>query len=67
MLIQQAIHIFESIPLYHSTRHSNSQILVKKMIEHMFYILPQKLLNKLSPNSIDIHCKPSYDICHFAF
>ncbi len=37
MSIQQTIHICVSIPLYHSTRSSNLQILVKKIIEHLFY------------------------------
>jgi hypothetical protein len=56
MSIQQVVHICLSIPLYHSTRafqfintyEENNKILV---------LLPQKILNKCSPNSTDIHCK----------
>jgi hypothetical protein len=41
--------------------HSNLQILVKKN-DRAFVLLPQKILNKLSLNSIDIHCKSLIEI-----
>ncbi len=46
----------EKIKLYHSTR-SFQFINTCEENTTTFVLLSQKLLNKLSPNSIDIHCK----------
>jgi hypothetical protein len=54
MLIQRAVHICLSIPLYHSTR-SFQFINTCQENDRAFVLLPQKILNKLSLTNI--HCK----------
>jgi hypothetical protein len=56
MSIQQAIHLFLSISLYHSTR-SFQFIYTCEKNDRAFVLLPQKILNKSSPNSTNIHYK----------
>jgi hypothetical protein len=56
MLIQQAIHICLSIPLYHSIK-SFQFINICEENDRTFLLLPQKIVNKLFLNSTYIHCK----------
>jgi hypothetical protein len=55
MSIQQVIHLSLSIPLYHSTR--SFQFINTYEENDKKKLLPQKVLNKLFPNSTNIHCK----------
>jgi len=54
MSIRQVVHIFLSIPFYHSTI-SFQFINTCEENNREFVLLPQKILNKLSPNLVDIH------------
>jgi len=54
MLIQQVVHIFLSIPLYHSTRSFQFIIICEENNNKLFYYI---LKLKKFPNSINIHCK----------
>jgi hypothetical protein len=56
MLIQQAVHICLSIPLYHSIK-SFQFINICEENDRTFVLLPQKILNKLFLNSTYIHYK----------
>jgi hypothetical protein len=72
MSFQQAIHLSLSITLYHSTI-SFQFINAYEENDRTFFLLPQKILNKLSPNSTNIHCKsliekyktPNQSLNHF--
>jgi len=56
MSIQQAVHLCLSIPYIIQQNHFNF-INICQENDRTFVLLFQKTLNKLSPNSIDIHCK----------
>ncbi len=60
MSIQQDIHIFLFIPLYHSTR-SFQFINTCEQQDKAFVLLPQKILQQLPPNFIEMHCKSLVD------
>jgi hypothetical protein len=60
MSIQQVVHITLSIPLYHST--SSFQFLnTCQQQDKTFVLLPQKIIQGLSPNSTEFHCKSLVD------
>jgi hypothetical protein len=56
MSIQQVVHRCLSIPLYHLTRSFQSVNMCEEN-NKAFFLLLQKILNKIFPNWIDIHCK----------
>jgi hypothetical protein len=56
MPIQQVIHISLSIPLYYLII-SFQFINTREELNRAFVLLPKKLVKKLPPTSIDIHCK----------
>jgi hypothetical protein len=60
MSIQQVVHISLFISLYHSTR-SFQFINTCEQQDRAFILLPQKILQQLSPNSIEIHWKSLVD------